>query len=323
MPSISEMVQERLASGPLVLDGATGTELERRGVATALPLWSAAALADRPEVVEAIHGDYVAAGVDIVVANTFRTNSRALRRAGHAGEGPAMTALAVKLARRAADGGGRRTPASRALSSLCRSGASSPVLVAGSVGPVEDCYHPQRVPADRELRAEHAELAAWLRSAGADLIWIETMNTVREAQAASEAAAEAEMPFAVSFVLREDGNLLSGEPLKSAVAAVEPLGPLALGLNCIPPRGLTGWLPRLRRATSRPISAYAHINNPTPICGWGFSQALSADEYAEYVRQWLDAGASIVGGCCGTGPEHIRAVRAVVDGWRSRLSPGA
>jgi S-methylmethionine-dependent homocysteine/selenocysteine methylase len=294
MPPIADVIRERMARGPLVLDGATGTELERRGVATTLPLWSAAALVERPEVVEAIHRDYVEAGADILVANTFRTNPRTLLRAGRGGDGPPMTALAVKLARHAA-------PAS--------------VMVAASVGPVEDCYHPERVPDDFELRAEHAEMAACLRAAGADLIWIETMNTVREARAAAEAAATAGMPFAVSFVPREDGNLLSSEPLESAVAAVEPFEPLAIGLNCIPPRGLAKLLPQLRRTTSRPISAYAHINNPTPICGWSFSQALGADEYAEYVRQWLEAGANIVGGCCGTGPEHIRAVRAAVDGW--------
>ena len=183
------------------------------------------------------------------------------------------------------------------------------MLVAASVAPVEDCYYPERVPVEDVLHEEHGQMMGWLRAAGPDLIWIETMNTVREARAAAQAVAALGLPFAVSFVVEETGDLLSGEALEEAVGAVEPLGPLALGLNCIPPRGLSGLLPRLRRATDRPLAAYAHINNRKPIRGWSYVQSLSPVEYGECARQWVDMGANIVGGCCGTRPEHIRAVR--------------
>ena len=96
--------------------------------------------------------------------------------------------------------------------------------------------------------------------------------------------------------------------------AVAPLGPLALGLNCIPPRGLSALLPRLRRATALPLAAYAHIGNAVPLRGWSYTQAATPAEYAEYARGWLELGASIVGGCCGTTPAHIRAVTQVVAG---------
>jgi len=303
MPASRTSFREALARRTLVLDGATGTELERRGVPSPLPLWSAEALITHPHVVEAIHGDYFAAGADIVVANTFRTNLRTLRAAGRAEQGEALNRLAVELARRAVS----------VLSEDHRleTGATGrQVWVAASVAPVEDCYHPERVPDEPTLQAEHAQMMARLKAAAPDLVWIETMSTVREARAAAQAAADAGLPFAVSLVVQESGDLLGGEALEEVVAAVEPFDPLAIGLNCIPPRAVAELLRRLRRFTSRPLSAYAHIGNPEPIRGWSYSQDLSPAEYADCARRWLEEGASIIGGCCGTTPAHIRALNA-------------
>jgi S-methylmethionine-dependent homocysteine/selenocysteine methylase len=293
MKTHGELLRRRFESGILVLDGATGTELERHGLVTSIPLWSAAGLFECPELVEQVHRDYAAAGADIVIANTFRTNARTLEAAGMLESGAELNACAVWLARQAV--------------------SSEGVLVAGSVGPVADCYCPELTPEEVILEEEHAQMAEWLQAAGADLLWIETIGTVREARAAAAAAYGRGLPFAISFILAENGTLLGGEPLEAAVAAVEKFRPLAIGLNCIPPRGLTALLPELRQLTRRPVAAYGHINNPTPIRGWSYSQAVSPAEYGDYARQWLDLGASIVGGCCGTTPEHIAAVRAVVS----------
>ncbi len=284
------MLRRELARRVLLLDGAVGTELERRGVVTKLPLWSARALLDTPDVVEQIHRDYVAAGADILVANTFRTNPRTLRKAALLDRGAELNALAVELARRAARDAGRR------------------VWVAASIAPVEDCYRPDRVPAAPVLRAEHEQMVRWLSEAGPDVLWIETIGTVREAVAAAGAAAASGLPFVVSFVVRESGELLGGEPLREAVAAVEPCDPVAIGLNCIPPAGLDVLLPKLRALTARPLVAYGHINNPRPIQGWSYCEQLSPARYAAHVRRWIQAGARIVGGCCGTTPDHLRAV---------------
>ncbi len=277
---------------PRILDGATGTELTRRGVPTPIPLWSTAALLSAPQTVQAIHREYVAAGADILTANTFRTNPRALLRAGLRDRGPELSRLAVQLAR---DASGSASAGRR-------------VLVAASVAPAEDCYRPDLTPDERELRAEHAELAQWLADARPDLLWIETMGTVREALAAAIAARDVGVPFSVCFALNEAGQLLSGESLDRAIERVEPLGPLAVGLNCLPPEGLCAALPRLRRLTKRPIAAYAHIGNPEPTCGWSFSQNVGPEAYAAYARRWLDAGASVIGGCCGTTPAHVAAL---------------
>ncbi|MEW6250393.1 MAG: homocysteine S-methyltransferase family protein [Planctomycetota bacterium] len=285
------------ARGPVLLDGATGTELERRGAGCLPPLWSAAALRDAPESVAAIHRAYMAAGADILVANTFRTNPRTLARAGRLDEGPALCRRAVELARSAA---AEAAPGRR-------------VLVAASVAPVEDCYSPERAPDDAALQEEHRQNADWLAGAEPDLLWIETMGTAREARAAAEAAVACGLPCVVSFTARESGELLGGDPLEAACAAVAPFGPLALGLNCVPPRGVTELLPRLRRATAGPIAAYAHINNAVPTRGWSYAQAVTPEEYAQEALRWLSVGANIIGGCCGTTPAHIAALRGMLD----------
>lgn len=294
--SLSTLREHLAAGGCVVRDGAMGTELERRGVPCPAPLWSAAALESQPQIVRQIHAEYVAAGAGLIVANTFRTNPRTLRAAGLFEHGERLNCVALRLANEAAE--------------------DAPVCIAASVAPVGDCYRPELVPREVELVVEHALMMAWLRAAAGesrlDLVWIETMNTVREARAAAEAARRAGFEFAVNYVLREDGALLDGEPLEQAVAAVEELEPAAIGLNCIPPRGITRYLPALRELTQRPIAVYAHINNARPTPGWSFAERVSPAEYGGLAARWRALGAAIVGGCCGTTPEHIAAVSAAV-----------
>jgi S-methylmethionine-dependent homocysteine/selenocysteine methylase len=281
---------ERLRSpAPLLLDGATGTELERRGVRTALPLWSAHALVEAPEVVERIHRDYTAAGAEALTANTFRTHRRSLAKAGIGARADALTRSAVEIARRAARDAGRR------------------VWVLGSAAPLEDCYRPDLVPGDAELAREHAEHAQALAAAGVDAILVETMNSVREAAAAARAGLATGLPVLVSFACDGEARLLSGEPLTAALDAVAPLGAHALLVNCLPPRCVAACLPVLTRA-GLPFGAYANLGAPNDATGFTRSDDCSASDFARYAAGWRAAGARILGGCCGTGPEHVRAL---------------
>ena len=282
---------ERLRSpAPLLLDGATGTELERRGVRTALPLWSAHALVEAPEIVERIHRDYAAAGAEALTANTFRTHRRSLAKGGIGARAGALTRSAVELARRAArDAGGRR------------------VWVLGSAAPLEDCYRPDLVPGDAELSREHAEHAEALAAAGVDAILVETMNSVREAAAAARAGLATGLPVLVSFACDGEARLLSGEPLAAALDAVVPLGPQALLVNCLPPRCVAACLPVLARA-GLPFGAYANLGAPNDATGFTRSDDCSAQDFAASAVAWRADGARIFGGCCGTGPEHVRAL---------------
>lgn len=281
---------DRLRDGPaLLLDGATGTELERRGAPSALPLWSAWALLHDPALLREIHADYARAGADLLTANTFRTQRRALSHAQLGPRAAELTALAVRLARQ----GGRE------------SGRPLPVL--GSAAPLEDCFRPDLVPGAAELAAEHAEHAGNLARAGADAILVETMNTIREAHAALVAGRAAGLPVLVSFVCGEGAKLLSGESLAEAVDAVGRLGPAAVLVNCLPPSRVPACLEVLR-GCGLPFGVYANLGAPPDTRGGRRSEECSPERFAELAEAWLEGGASIVGGCCGTTPDHLRAV---------------
>jgi S-methylmethionine-dependent homocysteine/selenocysteine methylase len=287
----------RLSSGrPVLLDGAMGTELDRRGVRTYLPLWSALGLIERPDVVQEIHRDYAAAGAEILTTNTFRTTRRTLARAdvdpNEVGE---LNELAVRLARKGATDAGRD------------------VLVAGSIAPLEDCYSPERSPDPKTAHAEHREQAMLLAEAGADFLMIETMPLVAEAEAAVRAALGTGLEVTVGFVIGEDGRLLSGETLDDAVEALGRFPVAAFFVNCSAPPVISNGLKTLGTLTSCPVGGYANLGVVEETVGWSADQSFTGERYADSARSWLDAGAAIVGGCCGTRPEHIAALRSVLD----------
>jgi S-methylmethionine-dependent homocysteine/selenocysteine methylase len=291
-------IRAQLNSGRLlILDGATGTELTRRGVDTRLPLWSAAALIQAPQVVRQIHLDYVRAGADLITANTFRTHRRSLARGGMGERARELTHLAVMLAR-------ATVPQGRWL--------------AGSISPLEDCYCPDLVPPDDELRREHAEMAGHLVEAGVDVLLVETMNTAREARIAAEAASATGLPVLVSFVCSgatgqpgapaDTEHLLSGERIADAVRTLDRAAPAAVLVNCVPAARIAGLLQTLRSATDLPIGAYGNVGHADEHVGWTLTNAVSPERYAAAALSWRAAGASIIGGCCGTTPAHIQAL---------------
>lgn len=287
----------RLASGsPLLLDGAMGTELQRRGVLTRLPLWSVHGLLNQPDLVREIHRDYIRAGAEIITTNTFRSTRRALGKVGFASRARDLTGLAVQLAHEARD-----------------REACHPVWIAGSVAPLEDCYEPSLVPDTETARADHRQLIEHLTDAGVDLILIETMNTIREAEAALVEAKAVHLPVLVSFACDADGRILSGETFQDAIAALSPLRPDAFLINCTSVPLIAKGLRSLRAATSNPIGAYANIGFADPQLGWRFATSHTCDEYTAAARQWIEIGARIIGGCCGTTPEHIRALCGLRD----------
>lgn len=295
---------------PLLLDGATGTELERRAVDVGLPLWSANALLTAPEVLRQIHADYMRAGAEIITADTFRTHRRNLVVAGMGHRAEELTHMAVRIARSAIRA---RTevfdPEKR---------ARKEVFIAGSIGPLEDCYSPDLVPPQEACEREHAEMAQHLADADVDLILVETMNTVREAVAATHAARATGLPVLTGFVCRTDGKLFSGETVTEAVEAIAPLGVAGLMVNCTPSTTIHKPLTELVAAVRRldfpmPIlGVYANIGHTNQIEGWTDTADVAPIEYARLAAEWLRLGANLIGGCCGTTPAHVSAVRGVI-----------
>jgi homocysteine S-methyltransferase len=273
---------------PILLDGATGTELARRGINVNVPEWSAAALVTAPDLVRQVHADYFAAGAELITANTFRTHARNLSRCGLASRAAELTSLAVSLALEA---GGDRA------------------WVLGSQAPLEDCYSPQLVPPDADLQREHREMARHLANAGVDGILVETQNTIREALAAARAAAETGLSVLISFVCGRDGRLLSGERLSAAADAVLPLEPVMLLVNCLPVDAAPQVLSKLVAAAgSRPVGLYANIGYADERGQWVNTDNIDPQVYARQASDWLRQGARLIGGCCGTTPAHTAAL---------------
>ncbi|MFQ5877434.1 MAG: homocysteine S-methyltransferase family protein [Acidobacteriota bacterium] len=297
-PSLSDLLK---APRPILIDGAVGTELGRRGVHTTLPLWSAHALVSDHGlgVLRGIHSDYARAGADILVTNTFRTTLRCLGRAGRGEQWRLLNRRAVDAARAGAS-----------------AAAGRPCLVAGGIAPLEDCYRPDLVPPDDECRAEHRRQADLLAGLGVDLVIVETMNSRREAEAALVAARDTGLDVVLSLCPRPPGHLLSGEPLGDAVPALlDAGGPRlrAVLLNCAPPEVLEEVYPRLIPLVGdRPHGLYAHLGHPDEATGWKLPEKHEPDGYALWVADRLRQGARLVGGCCGTTPDHIAALSRLI-----------
>jgi len=278
----------------LILDGVTGTELTRRGVETGLPLWSANALLtdEGARVLQQIHADYLAAGADIITTNTFRTHIRALAPSGNEHRALELTQRAVDIARAA----------------IAETPDEKPRFVAGSISTLEDCYRPDLVPPDDECRAEHSERVHHLVACGVDLLLLETFNSIREAVIAAKLATISGTPVIVSFVCNTEGRILSGKTLTEAAQELIPLGVVALGVNCGPTPNLSAPLDELRAACGPgfPLIAYGNIGYPDEKVGWVNTDSEEPAIYCQHASRWP---VHIVGGCCGTTPDHIAELK--------------
>jgi S-methylmethionine-dependent homocysteine/selenocysteine methylase len=282
-----------------VLDGGVGSELVRRGVR-----WRVNGLRTDAPVVAAVHDAYLDAGADVLRTNTFQLNRRSYRNVfrdaahmRHIGAPdleqriPELMPRAVALAQEARERSGR-----------------AEVAIAGVMSPLEHCFRSDLAPSDDAARAEHAEIAQLLARAGVDLLLLESMNTIAEARVAMDAARATGLPVWISFVVGADGNVLSAE-------ALDPLGADVILASCAPPEDIDRALTRLGNHT--PFGAYAHLGRFDPP-SWKFEffpQFIGTDawppgDYAATARRWREQGAQVIGGCCGAGPEHIRALKA-------------
>ena len=278
-----------------LLDGATGTELDRRGVDTSLPLWSARAITDAPGVLKDIHAAYLKAGADALLSNTFRTHERSLAKAGIGEQAQALTQEAVSIA------------------CAARDEVNPNALIYGSVAPLEDCYRPDLAPDARECRAEHGQIIRHLIDAGVDLVLIETMCSAREALAAAEAAEElSQGKWAISFCLASDGEpgvLLDGTPLEELLPQLT--GAEFVGVNCVAAPVLAGQVKHLRSVLppEMAIAAYGNVGHVDHERGWVNTDAIDPERYALLALDWIKAGARIIGGCCGTTPATIQSIK--------------
>jgi S-methylmethionine-dependent homocysteine/selenocysteine methylase len=262
-----------------ILDGPLGTELIARGLPAPAPLWSAWAVLHRPEAVASIHRAYASAGATVHSANTFRAKRRSM------GDDWMLGAQrAVELARESV------RPSHR---------------VAGSLAPLEDCYCPELSPAD--TRAEHREMAEWLASCGVDIILCETFPHVGEAVVAVEEAVRTGVATWAALTAGPSGELLSVDEFAAGARRCVDAGATACLVNCVAASRTLPFVVALADL-GVPFGAYANAGAASEGIGWGAGEQ-GVRQYVAHAQTWTAAGATLVGGCCGTSPHHIRALR--------------
>ena len=275
---------------PFLLDGATGSELDRAGVDVGMPLWSANAILEAPEILRQVHIAYLEAGAQAISTNTFRTHERSLAKAGMGDRAEELTAKAVEIARSAVNE------------------VNTDAIVFGSVAPLEDCYSPELAPLSKVCEEEHSKMIKHLVNSGVDLVLIETMCSAHEAIAA---ASVVNCEWAISMCVQtgELGKLLDGTPLIEVIQEFEDAQ--FIGINCYPATKLAEQVAYLHSIAPKhmPVAAYGNVGHADDEGGWINTDAIDPNIFAEYAMDWVKAGASIVGGCCGTTPKTIKSIQ--------------
>jgi len=286
----------------VLLDGGMGQELRKRREAAPTPLWSGQVMADDPELVTAVHRDFIEAGAGVITANTYALTPQRLARDGD----PARFG---ELQRRALDAAhGARDTTGRA------------VRIAGCLGPLVASYRPDLVPDEETCAASYRRLVD-AQASRVDLFVAETLSTVREARLATAAARPTGLEVWTALTVRDDDGtrLRSGEPVRDGALAALDAGATAVLINCSIPEAVTRAVAEVA-TLGAPFGAYANGFEPDgrlrpdgTVDDLTARTDLGPEAYAAYAMAWVEAGATIVGGCCEVAPSHIAALAARLD----------
>ena len=281
-----------------ILDGAMGSELIRWGMELPEHIWSAAANLTNPELVLEIHREYVAAGADYITANTFRTTSRAYEKTDTSTSSVSSKktgALARKSLNKAVE--------------LAKEAASNSVKVLGSIASLEDCYSPELFPGKNTAITEFRQLGGWLSDAGVDILLLETMNSIAEAEAGLIALQSFELPIWVSFVMKDDEYLLSGELLLDALTLLQDHSVNTVLLNCNPLQRTENTMIHLAKNWRGNWGIYPNLGIGEPSPNGRITKYESMDKFTTLMEKAIEMGAFVVGACCGSSLEHINVLK--------------
>ncbi len=299
---VSDILQSR---GWILADGATGTNLFNMGLAAgeAPELWNDS----NPERIRKLYSGATEAGSDLFLTNSFGSNAARLKLHNAQARAHELSRLAAEIGRDVADSTGR------------------PVIVAGSMGPTGEIMAPMGELTHATAVEIFHEQAEGLKAGGADILWVETISAVQELKAAAQAAALAEMPWCGTMSFDTAGRTMMGVTSTDLVRLVNklPYGPFAFGANCGVGasdllRTILGFEPHDR---SRPIIAKGNAGIPKYVDGHIHYDG-TPDLMAKYAVLARDCGASIIGGCCGTMPEHISRMRRALESQPCADRPG-
>ncbi len=294
--------------GIVILDGGTGTELQRRGVAMDPEAWCGPATLENADVLEGIHSDYIAAGADVITANTFASSRLMLGPAGFGDRLEEINQTAIGAAHRARETSGREDVlVAGSLSHMCP-------VIAGTARP-----DMARAPSEIEMADAFGELAALMRDEGCDLILLEMMYYPERLGPAFIAAAETGLPVWAGFSARrgQDGQILGFAPdreipFAETIRILDDFDVAAAGVMHNPSNVVGDAIAILRDAFDGPLMAYPD-SGFFRMPDWQFEDTIPPDELLRFATQWVDNGVQIVGGCCGLSPEHIAALKPLKD----------
>jgi len=284
--------KERLQHGPILCDGAMGTLLYAKGIF--INRCYDELNVSQPELIRSIHHEYLQAGAEIIETNTFGANSFRLARHGLADHVRDINVAGAHVAREAAKSFGG--------------------WVAGSVGPLGIRIEPLGKTSFEEARAAFREQVEALVEGGIDLLMLETFGYVEELHQAVLACrdVDAKIPIVAQVTIDEDGNCLDGSDPEAFAVRLTEWNVDVMGINCsVGPVAMLDAIERVRAATSLPLSAQPNAGMPRSVEGRNIY--LCSPEYmATYTGKFVEAGVQLVGGCCGTTPEHIRAMKSLL-----------
>ena len=298
---MSNAWKETLDAGNILLiDGGMGTELQRRGVAMDEVAWSGAAVFTNPDAVRETHEDYIRAGSRVITTNTFGSTRQMLGPAGYGDQVEAVHRDAVRLAKQARDNVGEAS-----------------VAIAGSIS-----TEPPRFDRDAFLSPEkelesYREAAGLLAESGVDLIALEMINDIDHASRAMQVALETHLPIwlGVGCKKREDGKIVSFDhadlEFATVLDALIPMGPTVVNIMHSEIRAVPEAIELVRQRWSGPIGVYpesGHFTQPH----WNFVDIIPPADLVTEALGWVAGGARLLGGCCGTNPEHIKALQAAM-----------
>ncbi len=297
-------IEEKLRDGGIVvLDGGTGTELERRGVAMDPGAWCGPASLENANVLEEIHRDYISAGADIITANTYASSRLMLNESGFSNQFEEINRAAVRAAMNAREKCGREG-----------------IMVAGSLSHMcpqhKDPTHPnpQKVPSESEMADAFMEMASLLRDEGCDLILLEMMFDPKRMPLVFQAAKETGLPVWAGFSARSggDGQIISylpdqEIPFADILQVLDDFDVQAAGIMHTPSHLTGDALDTLRGVYDGPLTAYPD-SGYFKMPHWQFEEIIAVDDFLEFAKSWVASGVQVVGGCCGLSPEHVRVL---------------
>ncbi len=284
-----DVLMERLSrGGRLLIDGATGTEIERRGVPMIENAWNGGGALTDPDIVRQVHEDYIRHGAQLIISNTFSTARHVLEDVGLSDQFEFLNRRSVELACEA------------------RENMNAPhILVAGGI---THWSFTGNDPSNDQLRKNITDQAAIMAAAGADIIMLEMMSDIERLLILLDASQQSGLPVWVGFSCQIDGQgvvrLLDGPTLAEGIAAIQAKKVPLVSIMHTEVDDIDACLDVLAGSWSGPIGVYAHSGHFVDP-NWIFNDTISPEDYTAAAGRWLDRGVQIIGGCCGIGIEHI------------------